>query len=39
MAAVQIARWMGAEVFGTASAAKWEVVRSLGVKAVAHSRD
>jgi epothilone polyketide synthase D len=39
MAAVQIARWKGAEVFGTASAAKWDVVRSLGVKAVAQSRD
>jgi NADPH:quinone reductase-like Zn-dependent oxidoreductase/acyl carrier protein len=39
MAAVEIAQWIGAEVFGTASAAKWEVVRSLGVKAVAHSRD
>ena len=39
MAAVQIAQWKGAEVFGTASAAKWDVVRSLGVKAVADSRD
>ena len=39
MAAVQIAGWKGAEVFGTASAAKWDVVRSVGVKAVAHSRD
>ncbi|WP_315732751.1 MULTISPECIES: type I polyketide synthase [unclassified Bradyrhizobium] len=39
MAAVQIARWIGAEVYGTASPAKWEVVRSLGVKAVARSRD
>ncbi|HVR07471.1 MAG TPA: SDR family NAD(P)-dependent oxidoreductase, partial [Thermoanaerobaculia bacterium] len=39
MAAVQIARWIGAEVFGTASAPKWDVVRSLGVKRVASSRD
>jgi NADPH:quinone reductase-like Zn-dependent oxidoreductase len=39
MAAVQIARWIGAEVFGTASPSKWEAVRSLGVRAVAHSRE
>ncbi|MFJ5678442.1 SDR family NAD(P)-dependent oxidoreductase, partial [Streptomyces sp. NPDC093097] len=31
MAAVQIARHLGAEVFATASEGKWEVLRSLGV--------
>ncbi|MGW8066856.1 type I polyketide synthase [Streptomyces ziwulingensis] len=31
MAAVQLARWLGAEVFATASEAKWPVVRGLGV--------
>ncbi|HEV2636978.1 MAG TPA: SDR family NAD(P)-dependent oxidoreductase [Actinocrinis sp.] len=31
MAAVQLARHAGAEVFGTASPAKWPVLRSLGV--------
>ncbi|MDT0440837.1 zinc-binding dehydrogenase, partial [Streptomyces doudnae] len=31
MAAVQVARWLGAEVFATASEAKWGVVRDLGV--------
>src|SRR2546423_1705063 len=30
MAAVQIARYLGAEVFGTASAGKWEVLRRQG---------
>jgi NADPH:quinone reductase-like Zn-dependent oxidoreductase/NAD(P)-dependent dehydrogenase (short-subunit alcohol dehydrogenase family)/acyl carrier protein len=39
MAAVQIARSIGAEVFATASASKWDVVRSLGVAHVASSRD
>ena len=39
MAAVQIARWMGATVLGTASPSKWAVVRSLGVEHVASSRD
>ena len=39
MAAVQIAQWLGADVLGTASPAKWGVVRSLGVKHVASSRD
>jgi acyl transferase domain-containing protein/D-arabinose 1-dehydrogenase-like Zn-dependent alcohol dehydrogenase/acyl carrier protein len=33
MAAVQLARHFGAEVFGTASPSKWEAVRSLGVAA------
>ncbi|MGW2332243.1 type I polyketide synthase, partial [Streptomyces sp. NPDC001700] len=31
MAAVQVAHWLGAEVFATASPAKWETVRGLGV--------
>lgn len=39
MAAVQIAHWLGAKVFGTASASKWDVVRGLGVGYVASSRD
>ncbi|MDI5967339.1 SDR family NAD(P)-dependent oxidoreductase [Streptomyces sp. SL54] len=41
MAAVQLARWAGAEVFATASEPKWPVVRELGVSGdrVASSRD
>ncbi|MFT8717724.1 amino acid adenylation domain-containing protein [Gluconobacter potus] len=39
IAAVQVAQWIGAEVLGTASTAKWDVVRSLGVEVVADSRD
>ncbi|MDF5759336.1 type I polyketide synthase, partial [Spongiactinospora sp. TRM90649] len=39
MAAVQIARHLGAEVYATASAPKWDVVRDLGVEHVASSRD
>ena len=41
MAAVQLARHLGAEVFATASPPKWEVVRGLGVAAgnLASSRD
>ncbi|KYG01629.1 hypothetical protein BE21_56400, partial [Sorangium cellulosum] len=31
MAAVQIARWMGAEVFATASPSKWAAVQAMGV--------
>ncbi|MGW6598882.1 SDR family NAD(P)-dependent oxidoreductase, partial [Streptomyces sp. NPDC055036] len=31
MAAIQVARHLGAEVFATASEGKWEVLRSLGV--------
>ncbi|CAL9641994.1 hypothetical protein SUDANB140_06373 [Streptomyces sp. enrichment culture] len=31
MAAVQLARWLGAEVWATASESKWSVVRGLGV--------
>ncbi|MFJ6775812.1 SDR family NAD(P)-dependent oxidoreductase, partial [Kitasatospora sp. NPDC091257] len=40
-AAVQVARHLGAEVYGTASPAKWEAVRALGVAAdrIASSRD
>ncbi|XBQ39759.1 polyketide synthase dehydratase domain-containing protein (plasmid) [Streptomyces rapamycinicus] len=30
MAAVQVARWLGAEVFATASPAKWAAVRACG---------
>ncbi|MER5306062.1 beta-ketoacyl synthase N-terminal-like domain-containing protein, partial [Streptomyces lasiicapitis] len=32
MAAVQLARHFGAEVYGTASAGKWDVLRELGVE-------
>ncbi|GDY50979.1 hypothetical protein SVIO_016020 [Streptomyces violaceusniger] len=31
MAAVQVARWLGAEVFATASPAKWDAVRACGI--------
>ncbi|WP_254896621.1 type I polyketide synthase [Amycolatopsis sp. Hca4] len=31
MAAIQVARWLGAEVFATASEAKWPVLRELGI--------
>ena len=41
MAAVQLARHMGAEVFATASRPKWDAVRGLGVEEgrIASSRD
>ncbi len=41
MAAVQLARWAGAEVFATASEPKWPIVRGLGVpdERIASSRD
>ncbi|MCH9697806.1 MAG: SDR family NAD(P)-dependent oxidoreductase [Gammaproteobacteria bacterium] len=39
MAAVQVALAAGAEVFATASKAKWSVLRKLGVKHVWNSRD
>ncbi|MEV5955787.1 SDR family NAD(P)-dependent oxidoreductase [Streptomyces sp. NPDC051987] len=41
MAAVQLARHLGAEVFGTAGRGKWEVLRKLGVADdhIASSRD
>ncbi|MCG6495743.1 SDR family NAD(P)-dependent oxidoreductase [Kitasatospora sp. A2-31] len=41
MAAVQLARHLGAEVFATASAHKWDAVRALGVAdgRIASSRD
>ncbi|MEU5050467.1 SDR family NAD(P)-dependent oxidoreductase [Streptomyces sp. NPDC021096] len=41
MAAVQLARHLGAEVFGTASAGKWDTLRSLGLddRHIASSRD
>jgi acyl transferase domain-containing protein/acyl carrier protein len=39
MAAVQIARWIGAEVLATASPPKWDTVRAMGVRHVAGSRD
>jgi NADPH:quinone reductase-like Zn-dependent oxidoreductase/thioesterase domain-containing protein/acyl carrier protein len=41
MAAVQLARHLGAEVFATASPAKWAAVRELGVspERIASSRD
>ncbi|MFE0654652.1 acyltransferase domain-containing protein, partial [Streptomyces sp. NPDC059534] len=41
MAAVQLARHLGAEVFGTASRGKWEVLRGQGLDAehIASSRD
>ncbi|EOD60812.1 type I modular polyketide synthase, partial [Amycolatopsis vancoresmycina DSM 44592] len=39
MAAVQLARWKNAEVFATASPAKQDAVRALGVDHIASSRD
>ncbi|HEU4577828.1 MAG TPA: SDR family NAD(P)-dependent oxidoreductase [Polyangiaceae bacterium] len=39
MAAVQIARWLGAEVLATASPSKWDALRALGVRRVASSRN
>ena len=36
MAAVQLARHLGAEVFGTASPAKWDALRALGLDDDAH---
>ncbi|MGQ0505343.1 MAG: alpha/beta fold hydrolase [Myxococcaceae bacterium] len=39
MAAVQVARWMGASVLATASPAKWPVLAEQGIKDVASSRD
>ncbi|MDC3955567.1 type I polyketide synthase [Polyangium jinanense] len=38
MAAVQIAQWIGARVFATASPSKWDVVRAMGVEHVESSR-
>ena len=38
MAAVQIAQRVGAEIFATASPAKWDRLRELGVKHVMNSR-
>jgi acyl transferase domain-containing protein/aryl carrier-like protein len=38
MAAVQLARLAGAEVFATASPGKWDAVRALGVEHIASSR-
>jgi mycoketide-CoA synthase len=41
MAAVQIARWLGAEVYATASSGKWSALEDLGLDAahIASSRD
>ena len=41
MAAVQLARWLGAEVLGTASPAQWGTLRALGLDEmqIASSRD
>ncbi|MFG2197161.1 SDR family NAD(P)-dependent oxidoreductase, partial [Streptomyces sp. NPDC048639] len=41
MAATQLARHLGAEVFGTASAGKWDTLRGLGLddERIASSRD
>jgi acyl transferase domain-containing protein/NADPH:quinone reductase-like Zn-dependent oxidoreductase/acyl carrier protein len=39
MAAVQLAKRIGAEVYGTASSGKWEAVKAQGVAHVASSRD
>ncbi|MGW2324069.1 SDR family NAD(P)-dependent oxidoreductase, partial [Streptomyces sp. NPDC001155] len=41
MAAVQVARYLGAEVFGTASVGKWDTLRGLGLddSHIASSRD
>ncbi|BAZ53637.1 beta-ketoacyl synthase [Nostoc sp. NIES-4103] len=39
MAAVQIAKLAGAEVFATASPPKWEALRKMGVKHIMNSRN
>jgi len=39
MAAVQIARGIGAKVLATANPAKWAIVRAMGVEVVANSRN
>jgi amino acid adenylation domain-containing protein len=39
LAAVQIARMRGAEIFATASPGKWPVLRALGIEHLASSRD
>ncbi len=38
-AAVQLAKWIGAEVFATASPAKWAFLKSMGIFHVMNSRD
>ena len=38
MAAVQIARNVGAEIFATASPSKWDVLRGMGVRHIMNSR-
>ena len=38
-AAIQIAQQAGAEIFATASPAKWDVLRQLGVKHIMNSRN
>jgi polyketide synthase 12 len=38
-AAVQVARWVGAEVYATASPSKWALLRSQGIEHLASSRD
>jgi len=37
-AAVQIAQWLGVEVFATASLGKWEMLRSMGIQHIMNSR-
>ncbi|MEM8809152.1 MAG: SDR family oxidoreductase [Cyanobacteria bacterium P01_G01_bin.38] len=37
-AAVQIAQWLGADIWGTASQPKWEALREMGVSHVFNSR-
>ncbi len=39
MAAIQIARLIGAKIFATASRSKWPVLHAMGVDCVASSRD
>lgn len=39
MAAIHVARSLGAEVYATASPAKWPALRQLGVKVIGHSRN
>lgn len=38
MAAIQIAQQVGAEVFATASLAKWEILQQMGIRHVMNSR-
>jgi acyl transferase domain-containing protein/acyl-CoA synthetase (AMP-forming)/AMP-acid ligase II/NADPH:quinone reductase-like Zn-dependent oxidoreductase/NAD(P)-dependent dehydrogenase (short-subunit alcohol dehydrogenase family)/acyl carrier protein len=38
LAAIQIAQYLGAEIYATASMAKWSLLKSMGVKQIMNSR-